>query len=31
MIFLLMLLPLALCGFELWLLGKSGWIACKWC
>lgn len=31
MIFLLMLLPVALCGFELCLLGKLGWIACKWC
>ena len=31
MIFLLMLLPMVLCGFELWLLAKLGWIACKWC
>ena len=31
MIFLLMLLPVALCGFELWLLAKLGWITCKWC
>ena len=31
MIFLLMLLPMVLCGFELWLLAKLGWITCKWC
>ena len=28
---LLLLLPIVLCGFELWLLAKLGWIICKWC
>lgn len=28
---LLLLLPMVLCGFELWLLAKLGWIICKWC
>ena len=28
---LLLLLPMVLCGFELWLLAKLGWVICKWC